>query len=225
MGKYMRKCKGIGDVAVMEVAHAQVGVKTRARTLAMAAASASTAKRRKVVASGELHFSSSYLQLRSRRRLVVTQDMPISPATSENSLPVTPADRCSSASSDHVPASRCSSNGSSELLRDNLRSIDLEGELFEIENSTYFDRRERRETTPSSELEAESDDLESTARPSESNFRQRSMAKNMPTEAEIDDFFSASEKLEQKRFADKYNYDIVKDVPLEGRYEWICLKP
>nr|DAD41230.1 TPA_asm: hypothetical protein HUJ06_015553 [Nelumbo nucifera] len=206
----------------MEVA--QVGVRTRARTLAMAAATAGTAKRRKIVGSGELQFSSSYLQLQSRRPLVATPDVPISPATSENSSPVTPADRCSSASSDHVLASRSSSNGSTELVKESLRSVDLEEEVFEIENSTYFDLRER-EMTPSSEHCAESDDLESTARPMDANSRHRSTVRKMPTDAEIDEFFSAAEKLEQKRFADKYNYDIVKDVPLEGRYEWIRIKP
>lgn len=46
-----------------------------------------------------------------------------------------------------------------------------------------------------------------------------------PTQAELDDFFSAAERRQQKRFTDKYNYDIVNDTPLEGRYEWVSLKP
>ncbi|PWA90755.1 cyclin-dependent kinase inhibitor [Artemisia annua] len=48
---------------------------------------------------------------------------------------------------------------------------------------------------------------------------------NNPTAAEIDEFFAAAEKKEQKRFTEKYNYDFVNDVPLEGRYQWVRLKP
>ncbi|KAF8405052.1 hypothetical protein HHK36_009949 [Tetracentron sinense] len=199
MGKYMRKCKGIGEIAVMEVA--QVGVRTRARTLAMAAANATTANKRKI-GSGELQLSSPYIQLRSRRRLVITTDNPISPANSDNYGRVVHCDRCSSARSDHAPVSQCSSNESSEVVRESLRSVDPEAQGFEIVNSTYFNCRERRETTPSSDLRAESDDLESTARPSEANSRHRSTAEKMPSEAEINAFFSAAEKDEQKRFAD-----------------------
>ena len=43
----------------------------------------------------------------------------------------------------------------------------------------------------------------------------------MPTESEIDEFFAVAEKDIQKQFEDKYNYDIVKDMPLDGRYEWV----
>ncbi|XP_030523319.1 cyclin-dependent kinase inhibitor 7-like [Rhodamnia argentea] len=41
--------------------------------------------------------------------------------------------------------------------------------------------------------------------------------------AEIEAYLSAMEKGQQRRFAEKYNYDVVNDVPLEGRYEWIPL--
>ncbi|GAA0182969.1 hypothetical protein LIER_30470 [Lithospermum erythrorhizon] len=51
------------------------------------------------------------------------------------------------------------------------------------------------------------------------------MAGVTPPMAEIEDFFSVAEKYDQKLFAQKYNYDIVKDVPLEGRYQWMKLKP
>ncbi|XP_043712115.1 cyclin-dependent kinase inhibitor 1-like isoform X2 [Telopea speciosissima] len=231
MGKYMRKCKGIGEIAVMEVA--QVGVTTRARTLAMAtaaaaaaaAASAGATKRRKV-GPRELQFSSSYLHLRSRQLPVITPEKPVSPEISENPGQVITEDRCSSPNSDHVQASRCSSNGSTELVNESLRSVDLEGEgdCFHIDDSTTYSDC-RREKTPSSDLRAELGDLESTARVAEANSRHRLMAEKMPTEAEIEDFFSVAEKEEQKRFTDKYNFNILKDVPLEGRYEWVRVKP
>ncbi|KAF6176145.1 hypothetical protein GIB67_023436 [Kingdonia uniflora] len=42
----------------------------------------------------------------------------------------------------------------------------------------------------------------------------------MPSNEEIDEFFAVAEKVEAKRFTEKFNYDVLKDVPLEGRYEW-----
>ncbi|KAJ9670770.1 hypothetical protein PVL29_026976 [Vitis rotundifolia] len=227
MGKYIRKCKGIGEVAVMEVGQV-AGVRTRARALAMAAAadSSGTVKRRKVSGGGELKFASSYEQLRNRRGLVILPENSVSEAPSGNSgRVVAEEDQCSSPSSDHVSASCCSSNGSSELVKERLKFADLEEESVEIEASAYSDYRERRETTPSSELRAESDDLESTARPSEANYHHRSTVEKMPSESELEEFFAAAEKDVQKRFSEKYNYDIVKDVPMEGRYEWVRLKP
>ncbi|KAK1439917.1 hypothetical protein QVD17_05742 [Tagetes erecta] len=50
-------------------------------------------------------------------------------------------------------------------------------------------------------------------------------AELMPSAAELEEFFSKAEKYEQKRFAKKYNFDIVKDIPMEGRYQWLPLKP
>ncbi|MFS7917753.1 putative cyclin-dependent kinase inhibitor [Helianthus anomalus] len=44
-------------------------------------------------------------------------------------------------------------------------------------------------------------------------------------ETDIEELFASAEKERQKRFKDKYNYDIVKDTRLEGRFEWIQLKP
>ncbi|VFQ72122.1 unnamed protein product [Cuscuta campestris] len=44
-----------------------------------------------------------------------------------------------------------------------------------------------------------------------------------PPEAEIEEFFADAEKYEQKKFLEKYNYDVVKDAPLEGRYQWVRL--
>lgn len=93
MGKYIRKCKAVGDVAVMDMS--PVGVRTRARTLALAAA-AGTGKR----------IVSDPGELRTVRM----------PEDSENS-------------DDRITADRCSSNGSSELVKEWLRSADSEVEF------------------------------------------------------------------------------------------------
>ncbi|CAK9166482.1 unnamed protein product [Ilex paraguariensis] len=230
MGKYVRKCKAIGEIAVMEVA--QVGVRiTRARAaLAMAAAATSssgTAKRRKA-SSGKLEFSASFAQLRRRRRVLVTPENSASPATSGNSRRQTTSNvRSASPTSDHILTSCCSSNGSGELTNERVKFVDLEEESAEIEMSTYESDsrgRERREATPASELQVESGELESTATPSEANSLRRLTVEKMPSESELEEFFAAAEKDIQKRFTEKYNYDIVKDAPLEGRYEWVQLK-
>lgn len=57
MGKYMRKAKVTSDIAVMELSQSSLGVKTRAKTLAL----------QKLEAANSIQDSSCYLQLRNRR--------------------------------------------------------------------------------------------------------------------------------------------------------------
>ncbi|KAG2724460.1 hypothetical protein I3760_01G018000 [Carya illinoinensis] len=217
-----RKCRGISDIAVMEVA--QVGVRTRARaSLAMSAAAASSAtttKRRKLRAEelkcSSSSSSSSFVKL-GRRRLAISTE-----ATEER--------RCSSPSSDHDATSCCSSNGSSLLLpeEERIEFVDLQDGSSEVETSTYSCCRERRETTPSSELRLESAKLESTERPTEANSSPSTTVEKkikMVPEAELEEFFAAAERDMHKHFREKYNFDFVNEVPLEGRYEWVRLKP
>lgn len=65
MGKYMRKAKLSGEVAVMEVsAQSAIGVRTRARTLALQRLQKSPFS---PAADNSSSSSSCYLQLRSRR--------------------------------------------------------------------------------------------------------------------------------------------------------------
>nr|CAD1838083.1 unnamed protein product [Ananas comosus var. bracteatus] len=44
----------------------------------------------------------------------------------------------------------------------------------------------------------------------------RSAVEMVPSETEIEEFFVVAERAERSRFADKYNYDIINDAPLEG---------
>lgn len=67
MGKYMRKVKITGDVAVMEVSQPTLGVRTRARTLALQRLQSSSSSSAATPASLNAPDSSCYLQLRSRR--------------------------------------------------------------------------------------------------------------------------------------------------------------
>lgn len=109
MGKYLRNCKGIEEIAVMDVA--QVGVRTRAQALAMAPAESSGPAKRRKVGGGELEM----FQLKNRRQLLENSGN----STASN-------DQYSSPSSDHFLASCCSSNGSSEVSNEKLNFTDLE---------------------------------------------------------------------------------------------------
>ncbi|KAH7566562.1 hypothetical protein ACOSP7_023120 [Xanthoceras sorbifolium] len=124
---------------------------------------------------------------------------------------------------DHRDRASTSCSGSSERIE----FVDLEDTSVEAETSTYYSCRERREASSSSEVGAgsQSEELDSSAKKSEANSRPRSTIEKMPTEIEIEQFFAKAEKQLQKEFAEKYNYDIVKDEPIEGRYEWIQLNP
>ncbi|KAK2657447.1 hypothetical protein Ddye_010499 [Dipteronia dyeriana] len=190
----------LAEIAVMEVAEV-VGVKTRARDGDDdgddVEAPVAMAKRRK--------FDSDRRQVKLRN----------SETSLENSGCLVHHDRAST--------SCCS--GSSERIQ----FLDLEEDTsveVEVETSTYYSCRERREaTSSSSEVGAESEELDSTAKKSEANSRPRSTVEKMPTDDEIEQFFVKAENQLQKEFAEKYNFDTVKEEPMEGRYEWIRLKP
>ncbi|CAN6554971.1 unnamed protein product [Malus baccata var. baccata] len=154
---------------------------------------------------------------------------------------------CSSFCSDHSPppSSCCSTNVLNDVAaaRSSPR-LDLEAKSSEtpFSNSTFvtnnkfmfhfsflhhnfplqFLQTETRETTPSSELCLDSNEMSSPT-PVVSHRRRIPVSKSPPSE-EIEEFFAAVEKYEHKHFTEKYNYDIVNDVPLEGRYQWVCLK-
>lgn len=100
------------------------------------------------------------------------------------------------------------------------------------ENVLEFEGRERttRESTPCS-LIRDPDIIRtpgSSTRPSvttESNNRENSMRRHVPTANEMNEFFARVEEQQQKQFMEKYNYDPVNDKPLPGRYVWEKLKP
>ncbi|KAG6529026.1 hypothetical protein ZIOFF_011218 [Zingiber officinale] len=227
MGKYMTKCgKGAGELSVMEVTQV-AGVTTRARALAIASAAdaaAATAvpKRRKAEvapAPSELVQTSSYIQLRSRR-LVMTGDLP-PPRNSLNSA-------FSWATTEKV-ASRSSSNASSDVMVEEPVMPDELGRcllvssfspfrsLFAFNFASFSSRclNFRREARHSSAARLEGGDLESTARTTTTS------TSTTPTKSEIEEFFDAAERDQALRFADKYNYDVINDVPLNGRFRWV----
>ncbi|BAU00202.1 hypothetical protein LR48_Vigan06g033800 [Vigna angularis] len=132
--------------------------------------------------------------------------------------------RCLSPTSAEIPASCCSNNGSTSLDEDMIKLSDLEVESARVETSTFNGAAqiEGKEMNRSGKLLENSEETESVEMIS---CRASSKARTMPTESELEEFFVTAEKDIQKRFQDKYNYDVVKDMPLEGRYEWVQLKP
>ncbi|KAJ8471341.1 hypothetical protein OPV22_025684 [Ensete ventricosum] len=206
MGKYTRKCsRGVEKLSVMEV----VGVRRRARAQAQArvpavavaadAASARSSERRKTAPrrSTEVVETSSYLQLRSRRRLFMTFRRP-------RLLAANSAAYSTGAAMEGV--SRCSSNVSGDMVVD-----EQEGEGVERLTCNFGSRRAR-ETSPSRDARREASDRKSTTATSTSRTR---------TQVEIEEFFEAAEMEQAQRFAAEYNYDVIGDVPLDGRFEWV----
>ncbi|KAI4374398.1 hypothetical protein MLD38_012401 [Melastoma candidum] len=51
------------------------------------------------------------------------------------------------------------------------------------------------------------------------------MFRGISTTHELEDFFSAAEEEQRKSFIEKYNFDILNDMPLAGRYEWLEVMP
>lgn len=130
---------------------------------------------------------------------------------------------------------------SSDDVQKGSRSPDLENvvseaepEGFETETSTPINGGFSNLSTPTSELCGDSEEVSvgsSTSKKKKMSQMVKSRrdlaypaAEKMPSAEEIEEFFAAAEKCDQKRFTEKYNYDFSKDVPLEGRYQWVRLQ-
>ncbi|XP_068665886.1 cyclin-dependent kinase inhibitor 5-like [Aristolochia californica] len=236
MGKYMRKAKMTGEVAVMEVSQSSLGVRTRARTLAM----------QKPAVNPTTVASSCYLQLRSRRLLkqVVPHEAKKTkePGCKEKANPIPRLVSASLNSGSVRPVSLgCpKKNGDADVVEGPLSTVPpVEGspenevglEASFGENILDTEGRERRfrETTPSSLIRASENPgtPSSTTRPTTLSASQHrihgTMCRNIPTTNEMEEFFADAELQQQRIFTQKYNYDPVNDLPLPGRYEWAPL--
>nr|GMD53924.1 cyclin-dependent kinase inhibitor 7-like [Ipomoea batatas] len=178
-------------------------------------------KRRKID-EGESKLSTALIQLKSHQKStsVVPENSP---------SPVSFDGPAASPKSDHVEVSCISGHDGCELTEENLKFSDLDEEREDIATSKCnSETGESGDTSPLREYQAELGELESTASPRVEAYSlkiKKSTPEKMPSEAEIEDFFAAAEKKIQKQFAEKYNFDIVEDKPLEGRYEWVQLQP
>ncbi|KAJ6821451.1 cyclin-dependent kinase inhibitor 4-like [Iris pallida] len=202
MGKYMKKAKPSGEVAAME---STVGVRTRARTLAL------------LQTKHQEH--SSYLELRSRRL-----EKPPSASTPKSKPNLNP--RNDKAKKKNGLEGERHRDEEEEEEEDEGVAVSFFGENVLDAEPT---ERTYRETTPCTMIR----DPEtmgtpgSTTRPTGSiaanRRRQSSMHQNIPTSHDIEEFFAGAERLQQRTFMEKYNFDPVNDCPLPGRYEWLIL--
>ncbi|KAK4747806.1 hypothetical protein SAY87_014392 [Trapa incisa] len=130
-----------------------------------------------------------------------------------------------------------SSFDSGYVVEERLLVGDHQDNILETETSTCINGNFSGESTLSREL---CDDCDKNLEKMEQQQKQqiltnkrrtqdpaagRNRTTMMPPQAEIEEFFSEAEKYEQRRFTEKYNYDVVKDMPLQGRYQWVSLKP
>ncbi|KAK8562915.1 hypothetical protein V6N13_018533 [Hibiscus sabdariffa] len=208
----MRSCKPSAETAEMEVANTPFLLSKRRN---------STVDSREFQ---ELQLTSPAIELGQPCFLSNSlNEAIIAAATSSSSGVVLAAggdDKSSELCSGVSSFSHCSSNNESSFVKDSLRFKDLEVKSFETEISTCININKFRETSEFSEDSEEMEPPEKNPPPSKPKQQLET-----PSQEEIEEFFSVAEKYEQKRFVEKYNYDPVKDMPVDGRYQWVRLKP
>ncbi|CAF2089643.1 cyclin-dependent kinase inhibitor 3 [Brassica rapa] len=207
MGKYMKKSK-VTNNDTEPTEPTSLGVRTRAaKTLALKRLNSSASD------SALAGDSSCYLQLRSRRL-----EKPM--ALTE---PKQPPRIKESASKGRVN----SGSGSVRVDGDDWFG---KSDAFCGENSPDFESRQStRESTPCNFTE----DLEIIVTPGSSTKSMRTATRDcirdrdssVPSTSELEEFFAYAEQQQQRLFMDKYNFDIVNDMPLTGRYEWVQVSP
>ncbi|KAJ1256274.1 hypothetical protein BS78_K054800 [Paspalum vaginatum] len=168
---------------------------------------------------------SCYIQLRSRTLFMAPPQ--------QQQQPSAPAPAAGACQGGAAGLSRCSSTASSVDVGAQGRTHACAAEVVggdhvpevSATNSGSGPDRERRETTPSSRADGEVSDLESdlagqkTGRPVPAPTPADRLV--MPPKEEIEAFFKAAEEARAKSFAAKYNFDIVRGVPIDGgRFKW-----
>ncbi|XP_062206209.1 cyclin-dependent kinase inhibitor 4-like [Phragmites australis] len=195
MGKYMRKAKVSGEVAVMEVAAAPLGVRTRARALALQRLQKQQPQgEEKGGAGGE------YLELRSRR----LEKLPPPPAAVR---------RCGGRKA--ATAVAAAQEETEASFGENVLELEAMDRSTRETTPCSLIRDSETISTPGSTTRPSH---------SNSHHRvQAPVRRTIPSSAQMDEFFAAEERRQQQAFIDKYNFDPVNDCPLPGRYEWVKL--
>ncbi|XP_074556778.1 cyclin-dependent kinase inhibitor 4-like [Curcuma longa] len=191
MGKYMRKAKGSGEVASMDVTHrSTLGVRTRARALAAAAA----------------EDSCDYLELRSRRL-----EKPLLPLPARKGPAKPSTGPCMKANSGSVGTRRCSAAEAS--FGENILEAEARDRYDRETTPCSLIRNPETIQTPGSTNKPTNS--RATSR------RTQTFHQNIPTAHEMEEFFSRAEQLQRQILIERYNFDPVDDHPLPGRYEWV----
>ncbi|PHU07103.1 hypothetical protein BC332_23592 [Capsicum chinense] len=223
MGKYLRKAKITGDVAVMEAT--TLGVRTRARTLALQRLQSSSSPSPSPSPPPSSASDSCYLQLRSRRL--------------QKSTPL-PHPHTTEVSKEHPESVKSGSVGSVSITQnDGFSQVQNRGRVTEYVNdfgaeisfggnTLDFERSDStRESTPCSVVR-EADAMVNTGSATRladssatAQITRNSILSNIPSAHEIEEFFTFAEQQQQRLFMEKYNFDVANDLPLSGQYEWI----
>ncbi|GFP94392.1 cyclin-dependent kinase inhibitor 3 [Phtheirospermum japonicum] len=243
MGKYIRKPKTTRDVAVKDVSQTYLGVRTRARTLALQRLQSSSTADADAADDSPPEPKPDFLELRSRRLVkppLIRKNFQSSRKTpapkqgfvsrDDESPQFESSTEKSSSEPEAFPIEPAEEEGGRfESLDGGLEIGDSEIEASLGENNLDLEARERgtRESTPSSFIRP-ADSVTtpgSSTRPRSPNPRAQDVRRDIPTSHEMDDFFAQAELPQQRRFIEKYNFDIVNDMPLPGRYEWVKVTP
>ncbi|CAH8285657.1 unnamed protein product [Eruca vesicaria subsp. sativa] len=195
MGKYIKKSKIAGALSIKDISHQTTSVfRTRAaKNLALQRLRSHTTP-----PSFDAD-SFRYLQLRSRRLVKLPllgdtrkhQQKQVTNGVVKRETRNPRANSEKSESETTKPEEDCGSN----LVKTGSDcSFEEKGSEFESGD---------RETTPCS-LRRDSEEA----------------TQSVPSR-EIEDFFAFAEQQQQRYFTEKYNFDIVSENPLPGRYEWI----
>ncbi|KAH0856123.1 hypothetical protein HID58_084384 [Brassica napus] len=211
MGKYIKKSKITGVIDSMEATEAaSLGVRTRAaaKTLALKRLNSSSALD-----------SSCYLQLRSRRLEKppsLVEPKQLKPGIKESGSKIDSVNSSVAGSGDEC---FCGENSPEFQTR---QRFGLYSVLI-CANVVITAHYRTRESTPCNFVE----DLEIIVTPGSSTRSMRTPTKDstVPTIGELEEFFAYAEQQQQRLFVEKYNFDIVNDVPLTGRYEWVQVSP
>ncbi|XP_028780974.1 cyclin-dependent kinase inhibitor 3 isoform X2 [Neltuma alba] len=234
MGKYMKKSKIAGDVAVVKVpTQSSLGVRTRAKTLALQSHCKSSSSSSPMDADGS---SFSYLQLRSRRLrkvMVGSKKPPPSPPKSHgNCCRGSPNSNCRGMianskvrESSVKPVSLINEKGhfAGEIAKgtDDEEDVDMCVESSFGENVSDVEDKDRSTgDSPPCSLTWDSNTM-STPASTTKQIACEHVPRNIPTAYEMEEFFAFAEKQQHRIFMEKYNFDVVNDVPLPGRYEWV----
>ncbi|KAK4800339.1 hypothetical protein SAY86_020826 [Trapa natans] len=238
MGKYMKKSKISAEVSLADISTSSSmalgGVRTRAKTLALRRLHMnSTLNPNSILFSSSSSSDSCYLELRSRR----LRRPPQTPVKLPNHLPrpkqgrgETPIFR-SSFDCGRDGISPASSRVSIHSGSASAASLDCE----EVQSSCggHTTGKSRSGTVcGASEAsyggENNSEPHEQAARRASSTVTSRLVAGDgifpgSPTAHELEEFFASAEQEQCMLFMEKYNFDVLTDTPLRGRFQWVRL--
>ncbi|XP_010550881.1 PREDICTED: cyclin-dependent kinase inhibitor 5-like [Tarenaya hassleriana] len=241
MGRYTKKPKIAGEISVVDVSQTTTTLGFRTR----AAKNLALQRLRSLYPSPATSVEADsfrYLQLRSRRlekhsSLTETRKQPQHQqlrqrvCNRETRNPRAKPTSVKSASGTVAPAPENKGHfGNNEGIGGSDSNFD---EALSGENSFDIEPRARstRESTPCNLVS----DTETVRTPG-STSRRRSPVRThdrardgllgiVPSSREIEEFFECAERQEQRFFRQKYNFDILNEVPLPGRFEWVKMAP